>query len=150
MEVILLENMKNLGRFGSKVRVANGFGRNYLIPRGKAVPATALNLAKFESERAELEKKADGRLNQSKERAAELEAVHLKIGARAGDEGKLYGSIGTSDIVKAFAEKGVKVERHEVRLPNGPIREIGDYEIACQLHTEVTAITKVSILPEKE
>ena len=150
MEVILLENIRNLGRFGSKVRVANGYGRNYLIPRGKAVPASASNLAKFEAQRSELESKALDRLKQAQERAAEIEAVHLTIAARAAEEGKLYGSIGTSDIVKAFQQKGVKLERQEVTLPAGPIREIGDFEIACQLHAEVTALAKVTVVAEKQ
>src|SRR6056297_1271587 len=132
MEVILLENIRNLGRFGNKVRVANGYGRNFLIPRGKAVPATKDNLAEFEAQRAKLEEAAEARLNKAQERASEIEAVHVIVSARAGDEGKLYGSISTAEIVKAFTEKGVELVRQEVRLPNGPIRETGDYEIACQ------------------
>lgn len=150
MEVILLENIRNLGRFGHKVRVANGYGRNYLIPRGKAVPATKDNLATFEAQRAELEQKAAQRLTVAQEKAAEIEAVHVTIMARAADEGKLYGSIGTSEIAKAFQDKGVSLERQDIRLPNGPLRELGDFEVTCQLHAEVTAVAKVSIVPEEE
>ncbi len=150
MEVILLENVRNLGRFGTKVNVANGYGRNYLIPTGKAVPATGNNLAQFEAKRAELEKAANERLESARQRAAEIEAVHVTIAARAADEGKLYGSVGTFDIVKAFADKNVKLERQDVRLPNGPMREVGDFEVTCQLHAEVVAVAKVTIVAEEE
>lgn len=150
MEVILLENVRNLGKFGNKVDVAKGFGRNYLIPLGKAVPATKENIAKFEGQRAELEKAAHNRLSKAQERAAEMNNLHIIIAARAGDEGKLYGSIGTIEIAKAFKDKGVNVQRQEIRLPNGPFREIGDFIIELQLHAEVTAQTKVTIKPEAE
>ena len=148
--MILLENIRNLGHFGHKVRVANGYGRNYLIPRGKAVPATKDNLANFEAQRTQLEQKATERLNVAQERAAEIEAVHVSISARAGEEGKLYGSIGTAEIAKAFEAKGVTLKRQDIRLPNGPLRELGNFEVDCHLHAEVNAIAKVSIIPEKE
>lgn len=150
MEVILLENIRNLGRFGNKVRVANGYGRNFLIPRGKAVPATKDNLATFEAQRAKLEAAASDRLQKAQERASEIEAVHVTISARAGDEGKLYGSIGTAEISQAFKEKGVELARQDIRLPNGPLRELGDFEVDCQLHAEVNAMAKVTIAPEEE
>ncbi len=149
MEVILLENIRNLGKFGTKVRVANGYGRNFLIPRGKAAPATKDNLANFEAQRAILEKAAGDRLSVAQAKSAEIEAVSVTISARAADEGKLYGSISTLEIAKAYQEKGVKLERQDIRLPNGPIREIGDFEVMCQLHAEVTATAKVSIVPEE-
>lgn len=150
MEVILLENIRNLGKFGNKVRVANGYGRNFLVPRGKAVPATHDNLANFEAQRAKLEQAATERLTKAQEKASEVEAVHVTLNARAGDEGKLYGSIGTFDIAKAYQEKGVQLERQDIRLPNGPIREIGDFEVSCQLHAEVVAIAKVTVVAEEK
>lgn len=149
MEVILLENIRNLGKFGTKVNVANGYGRNFLIPKGKAVAATKDNLAQFEARRAELEQNAQQKLQQAQEKAAEINNVHLTIEMRAGDEGKLYGSIGTIELVKAFSAKNVEVQRQEVLLPNGAIRELGDYEIEVQLHAEVIAVAKVSVVPEQ-
>ncbi len=150
MEIILLENVRNLGKFGSKVKVAKGFGRNFLIPQGKAVPATKDNITQFEAQRAKLEKAAQDRLSQASERAAEFAAVHIKLHARAGDEGKLFGSIGTIELVKAFKEKGIEVTRQEIRLPNGPLRELGEYTIELQLHAEVIAQAKVTVVPDKE
>lgn len=149
MEVILLENIRNLGKFGSKVDVAKGFGRNYLIPQGKAVPATKLNLAKFESERADFEKAAKARLQAAEERAVQVNNLHITIAARAA-EGKLYGSIGTVDLVKAFKDKGVNVTRQEIRLPSGPFREVGEFTIDLQLHAEVIAVARLSIVQEDE
>lgn len=149
MEVILLENIRNLGKFGTKVNVANGYGRNFLIPKGKAVAATKDNLAQFEARRAELEQNAQQKLQQAQEKAAEINNVHLTIEMRAGDEGKLYGSIGTIELVKAFSAKNVEVQRQEILLPNGAIRELGDYEVEVQLHAEVIAVAKVSVVPEQ-
>tara|TARA_R110002110_G_scaffold400317_1_gene616625 strand:+ start:42887 stop:43339 length:453 start_codon:yes stop_codon:yes gene_type:complete len=150
MEVILLENVRNLGKFGNKVQVANGYGRNFLIPKGKAAPATKDNLAKFEARRAELEKNAATKLQQAQEKAAEVNSVHLTIEMRTSDEGKLYGSIGTAELVKAFAAKNVEIGRQEIRLPNGAIREVGDYDVDVQLHAEVVAHAKVSVTAEKK
>ena len=150
MQIILLENIRNLGKFGSKVQVANGYGRNFLIPQGKAVPANKQNIAKFEAQRNELEQAAQQRLSAAQERAAEINSIQIIISARSADEGKLYGSIGTMELARAFKEKGIEVERHEIRLPNGPLRELGAYEIDLQLHAEVVATTKVTIIPEKE
>lgn len=150
MEVILLENMRNLGKFGVKVKVAKGFGRNYLIPQGKAVPANKENIAKFETERTHLEQAARDRLQAAQERAAEINNISITIAARSGDEGKLYGSIGTFELVKAFKDNGVSVVKQEVRLPNGPLRELGVYSIDLQLHAEVVAKAKVTVVAEEE
>jgi large subunit ribosomal protein L9 len=150
MEIILLENVRNLGKFGTKVDVAKGFGRNYLIPQGKAVPATRENLARFEAERSNLEKAAKERFNLAEERAAEINAVQLVIAARAAEEGKLYGSIGTIELSDAFKKQGVTVARNEIRLPSGPLRELGEYVVDIQLHAEVVAQTKVKVVPEQD
>jgi len=150
MQLILLENIRNLGKFGAKVDVAKGFGRNFLIPQGKAVPATKDNIAKFEAERSTLEKAAHNRLHAAQERAAEINNVHIMIAARSAEEGKLFGSIGTIELVKAFQNKGVEVSRQEIRLPSGPLRELGEFTIELQLHAEVMATVKVSVVPEEE
>lgn len=150
MEVILLENVRNLGKFGSKVNVAKGFGRNFLIPQGKAVPATKDNLMRFEADRAELEKAAKERIQAAQDRAAEINQLQMTIEARVGDKGKLFGSIGTIELAKAFKDHGIEVERQEIRLPHGAIREIGDYTIEVQLHAEVIAEAKLSIIAEEE
>ena len=148
MEVILLENIKKLGQFGSKVKVAKGYGRNFLIPQGKAVPANAVNLAKFEAQREDFQRAADLKREQAQERAAEVQAVHLIIHARSADEGKLYGSVGTQEIAEAFKKQNIDVKRQEVRLPNGAFRELGDYEVDVQLHAEVFAKAKISVVAE--
>lgn len=148
MEVILLENIRNLGQFGTKVKVAKGFGRNFLIPQGKAVPATKENLAKFEARREELRKVADQKLAEAQSRVAEINAVKLVIQARAGDEGKLFGSVGTLEICNAYKNLGIDVKRQDIRLPNGPLRELGDFEIEIQLHAEISATAHVSVVPE--
>lgn len=146
MEIILLENIGKLGRFGDKVKVAKGYGRNFLIPQGKAVPANAANLAKFEAQREDFQQAADLKRDQAQERAAEIQAVHLVIHARSADEGKLYGSVGTQDIAEAFKKLNIDVKRQEVRLPNGAFRELGDYEADIQLHAEVATKAKISIV----
>ena len=148
MEVILLENIRKLGQFGSKVKVAKGYGRNFLIPQGKAVPANAANLAKFEAQREAFQQTADQKRDQAQERAAEIQAIHLVIHARSADEGKLYGSVGTQEIAEAFKQHNIDVKRQEVRLPNGAFREIGDYEVDIQLHAEVSAKAKISVVAE--
>lgn len=150
MEVILLENIRNLGKFGNKVKVAKGFGRNYLIPQGKAVPATGINLAQFEERRVELEKAAQSRLEAAQSRAKTISSVTLKLTAKASEEGKLYGSIGPQDIAKAFKAADIAVSRNEIKLPEGPIREIGEYAVEVQLHAEVMTEVKINILPEKK
>ena len=149
MEVILLEKVRNLGSLGDKVKVAAGYGRNYLIRYGKAEPATAANLEKFETRRAELEKIAKEQLSLAEGRKEKIEALTVTIPAKSGDEGKLFGSIGTKNIADAVTEAGLEVSKAEVALPNGAIRNVGDYEIELQLHTDVTATLKISVVPEE-
>jgi len=148
MQVILLEKVENLGSLGEKVNVRNGYGRNFLIPEGKAVAATEINIAKFEARRAELEKSADEVLAQAQARAAQIAGVHVSIARKVGDENKLFGSVGTVDIADAFTQAGVPVERHEVRMPTGPIRVAGDFEVDLHLHADVNLKAKISIIPE--
>ena len=149
MEVILLENIGNLGGLGDKVEVKAGFGRNYLIPQGKAVPATEANIAEFEARRAELEKSAAETQARAEARAEEINALGLiSITANAGEEGKLFGSVGTRDIAEAVTAAGCEVDKSEVRLPEGALRELGEYEIAIQLHGDVTAMVAVAVVPE--
>lgn len=148
MEVILLENLQNLGRFGATVRVANGYGRNYLIPQGKALPANKRNMAVFEQRRAELEKVVAERLAAAQARATALGELKLTIAARSGEEGKLYGSVGTIEIMKALQKEGHDVTRQEICLPDGPMREVGTFSIDIQLHADVTATVTVDVVAE--
>ena len=148
MEIILLENIRNLGTFGSKVSVASGYGRNYLIPTGKAVPATADNMQVFEEKRADLEMAANTRLADAQSKATSLEGLALVIESKSSEEGKLYGSVGTTDIMKAISEAGISVSRQAISLPSGAIREIGEYEINILLHAEVTVTINLKIVPE--
>ena len=149
MEVILLEDIANLGELGEKVNVKAGYGRNFLIPQKKAVPATKENLVEFEARRAELQKLADEKLAAAKARAEQINALDITISTKAGDEGKLFGSITNRDIVDAVVAKGVEVEKNEVQMPDGPIRTLGEFEIAIQLHAEVTAELKVGVIAEQ-
>jgi large subunit ribosomal protein L9 len=148
MEIILLEKVPNLGSLGDKVTVRPGYGRNFLIPHGKAVAATPEKIKQFEERRAELEKKAADVLAAAQSRAASIAALSVTIAHKAGDEGRLYGSIGTRDIADAVTAQGIEVEKGEVRLPNGAIRQIGDYEIGIQLHGDVTAVLKLAVVAE--
>lgn len=148
MNVILLERISKLGDLGEEVAVKPGFARNYLIPRGKAVRATAENRAIFEQRRAELERVAEARLGEAKGRASSLEGLSVTIVVRAGEEGKLYGSVGTHDIAEAVIAKGVEIERAEVRLPEGPIRSTGEYEVDVQLHSDVIVPIQVVVVAE--
>lgn len=148
MEIILLEKVPNLGSLGDKVTVRPGYGRNFLIPHGKAVAATPEKIKQFEERRAELEKKAADVLAAAQSRAASIAALSVTIAHKAGDEGRLYGSIGTRDIADAATAQGIEVEKGEVRLPNGAIRQIGDYEIGIQLHGDVTAVLKLAVVAE--
>lgn len=148
MEVILLEKVANVGNLGDKVSVKPGFGRNFLIPQGKATAATAENIAAFEARRAELEKAAAEALAAAEKRAEGLNELEVKITARAGDEGKLFGSIGTSDIARAVTEAGQEIERKEVLLPEGPFRMVGEFEVQIQLHSDVDATIKLIIEAE--
>ena len=148
MEVILLEKVSKLGNLGDKVNVKAGFGRNYLVPQGKAVAATENNVAKFEERRAELEASAVAKLGDAQARAAQLNELELSVVAKAGDEGKLFGSIGTRDIADAISSSGVVVVKSEVRLPEGAIRTTGEFEINLQLHPEVNATIKLNVVGE--
>ena len=147
MEVILLENVGNLDSLGDKVDVKSGYGRNFLIPQGKAVPATEDNVAKFEARRAELEAAAQAALAAAEQRAAAIEALaSVSIEATAGEEGKLFGSVGTRDISEAITAAGVEIDKSEVRLPEGVIRELGEYEVMLQLHGNVAASIAVAVV----
>ncbi len=149
MDVILLENVGSLGSLGDKVAVKPGYGRNFLIPQGKAVPATKDNLAKFEARRAELEAAAAEALAAAEKRAAAIEALaRVEIPATAGEEGKLFGSVGTRDIADAITAAGQDIDKSEVKLPEGVIRDLGDYQIMLQLHGDVTATIEVAVVPE--
>jgi large subunit ribosomal protein L9 len=148
MEVILLEKVANLGNLGDKVVIKSGYGRNYLVPYGKAVPATATKIAEFEARRAELEKAAAEKLGAAQERANALSKLQVVIAHKAGDEGKLFGSIGTQNIADAITEAGVAVEKHEIRLPQGVIRQIGEYQIDISCHTDVVVKLPIKIAAE--
>ncbi|WP_097460871.1 50S ribosomal protein L9 [Mangrovitalea sediminis] len=148
MEVILLEKIANLGALGDKVRVKNGFGRNFLVPYGKAVPATKANIEAFEARRAELEKAAAEAFAGAEARAEKLKELALTITAKAGDEGKLFGSIGVRDIADAVTATGIEVGKSEVRMPEGPIRNTGEFDITLQLHSDVTVDIKVTVVAE--
>ena len=150
MQVILLETIKNLGDLGAVVDVRSGYGRNFLIPQGKALPATKDNLAEVEQRRAELEKHAAEQLAAAQERGEKLNEASVTVSSKAGDEGKLFGSVGTRDIAEAItAQTGVEVEKAEVKLPNGALRHTGEFEIDVQLHSDVTVAIKLAIVPEE-
>ncbi|WP_297186201.1 50S ribosomal protein L9 [uncultured Porticoccus sp.] len=149
MEVILLEKVGKLGSIGDKVNVKAGYGRNYLIPQNKAVFATNANMAEFEAKRAELEAAALEQRTAAEARGQQLAALPaIVIAANSGDEGKLFGSIGTRDIADAVTAAGVEVSKSEVKLPEGALREIGEYEIDIQLHAEITQPIKLSVIAE--
>ncbi|MCB1663222.1 MAG: 50S ribosomal protein L9 [Pseudomonadales bacterium] len=148
MEVILLEKVGKLGNLGDKVAVKSGYGRNYLIPYGKAVSATEQNLADFETRRAELEKAAAEAKASADSRSQGLEGKEIVITAKAGEEGKLFGSVGTKDIADAVSAAGNLVEKREVRMPEGPIRQVGMYDINIQLHTDVMVAVKIIVEAE--
>jgi large subunit ribosomal protein L9 len=147
MEVILLERTRNLGDLGDKVHVSAGYGRNYLIPYGKAVPATRDNIATFEARRAELMKAAAEKLEAAKTKAEKIEGLVVSISARAADEGKLYGSIGIAEIAHAVKQaSGLDIHKNQVQMPNGVIRQIGEYDYAIELHTDVHVMVKVQVV----
>ena len=149
MEIILLQKVANLGNIGDKVKVKSGYGRNFLLPQGRATLATAENVAKFESRRAELEKAARVELESAQARAKTLEGFTLTLTAKAGGEGKLFGSIGTTDIAEGVKKSGRQVERAEVRMPNGPIRLAGEHVVQIHLHHDVTVDLQVVIVGEE-
>jgi len=148
MNVILLERIANLGNLGDSVKVKAGYGRNFLIPQGKAVPASPENVAKFEARRAELEQAAAEKVASAEVRKQSLDNLRITIQQKAGDEGKLFGSVGTSDIAHAITEAGISVEKREIRLPNGPIRQIGEHNIEIELHSDVIANVTINVEPE--
>ena len=149
MEVILLQKIANLGDIGDRVTVKPGFGRNYLLPGGKATLATPVNIAKFEARRAELETRATTELAAAKTRAAALEGFKLSLTAKAGSEGKLFGWISTTDIAEACAAAGHKIERAEVRLPGGPIRTVGEHVITLHLHSDMDIDVPLTVVAEE-
>lgn len=149
MEIILMQKVANLGNIGDRVKVKPGYGRNFLLPQGKATLATAENIAKFEARRAEFEKVAKEELSSAQTRAAKLEGFKLTLTAKAGGEGKLFGSVGNSDIVEALRKAGHKLERSEVRMPNGPIRQAGEHVVQLHLHTDVNVELPVVIVGEE-
>ncbi|MEJ6670150.1 MAG: large subunit ribosomal protein L9 [Candidatus Azotimanducaceae bacterium] len=149
MEIILLENVANLGGLGDRVNVKPGYGRNYLVPHGKAVPATATNIADFESRRAELQKEADAQRHAAETRAAKINALSIRILANAGEEGKLFGSVTVRDIADEATSAGVEIDRSEIRLPSGPLREVGEYQVEVYLHPEVSAHVSVAVEAEE-
>ena len=146
MDVILLDKVQGLGQLGDTARVKPGYARNYLIPQGKAVRATKANIEQFEAERAELERKQAERLSAAQKRADQFAGVTLEVQVKAGDEGKLFGSVGPSDIVEAAAAKGIEIERSEVRMADGPLRQTGEYEIEVRVHTDVATTVRVDVV----
>jgi large subunit ribosomal protein L9 len=149
MEIILLQKIANLGDIGDRVRVKSGFGRNFLLPGGKATLATAENIAKFEARRAELEVRASADLAAARTRATALQDFRLALTAKAGSEGKLFGSISTSDIAEACKAAGHKIERAEVRLPGGPIRTVGEHVITLHLHSDIDVDVPLTVTAEE-
>ena len=145
MQLILLQNVQNLGKLGDKVDVKPGYGRNFLVPQGKAVPATEANLAEFEAKRAEYEAKAQAQLDGAEARRAALEGVEVTIRANAAHEGKLYGSITGRDIADQLTKLGHKVEKSEVIMGEGPLRNVGEYEVVIHLHADIETTVKVIV-----
>ena len=148
MQLILLQKVTNLGNLGDKVNVKPGFGRNFLVPQGKAVPATAANLAEFEARRAEYEAKANDALAAAEARKARLEGAVVTIHANASTEGKLYGSVGPREIAEALTKAGTEVGKSEVVMGEGPLRHVGEFEVIVHLHADVEVPVKVVIEPE--
>jgi large subunit ribosomal protein L9 len=149
MEVILFEKIDRLGNIGDLVNVKSGFARNFLLPQGKAKAATDANKAEIEERRAEFEKLAADSLSVAEKRREKIEVLSIEITAKSGTEGKLFGSIGNVDIANAMTAAGVEVEKREVRLPEGPLRQAGEYEITLHLHSDVDAVAKVTIIGEE-
>lgn len=146
MDVILLEKIANLGNLGDRVRVKAGYGRNYLIPQGKATEATAANVARFEAKRAELEKKAAETLATAEARRDQLSDLVVTLSVKAGNEGRLFGSVGPADIANAVSAAGIELNKHEVRLLEGPIRQVGEYDVPLHLHTDVDTHILINVI----
>jgi len=149
VEVILLKKVGHLGQLGDKVSIRPGYGRNFLIPQGYAVPATDANLKAFEERRAELERQAAEALSAAEVRREKLDGLRVTIARKAGEEGRLFGSVGTGDIAAAVVDVGHALEKHEVRLPEGPFRAAGEYEVVVHLHADVDATLNLEIVAEK-
>ena len=149
MELILLQKVKNLGNLGDKVKVKPGYGRNYLVPQGKATAATEANLAEFEKRRAEYEAKANQQLAGADARKAQFEGASITIKANASPEGKLFGSVGPRDIAEAFTETGLALDKSEVVMSEGPLRNIGEFEVQVYLHADVQTLVKVVVVAEE-
>ena len=149
MELVLLQKVKNLGNLGDKVKVKPGYGRNFLVPHGKAVAATAANVAEFEKRRAEYEAKANNVLSGAEARKTALEGTTVTIKANASPEGKLFGSVGPRDIAEAFSAAGHALEKSEVVMGEGPIRHIGEFEIHVHLHADVHTTVKITVAAEE-
>ena len=148
MDIILLQKVANLGQIGDRVNVKSGYARNFLVPTGRATMATPANIAKFEAQRAQLEHKAAEELKAAQTRAESLSNFKLELHAKAGAEGKLFGSIGTADIAEAATKAGQPLSRSEVRLPAGPIRLAGEHQVQLHLHTDVDVTLVVTIVAE--
>jgi large subunit ribosomal protein L9 len=149
MDVILLQKVANLGNIGDRVKVRSGYGRNFLLPGGKATLATPDNVKRFEARREELEKLAREHMSSAEERAVAMKDFKLTITAKAGTEGKLFGSIGTSDVAEAATKAGFNVERSEVRMPNGPLRTVGEHSVGLHLHADIDVPLTVLIVAEE-
>lgn len=147
MEVILLERIAGLGGLGERVDVKPGYARNYLVPQGRALPATERNVARFEERRAELERQAADEVVRAERRREDLAALELVVTRRAGREGRLFGSVGIIDVAEAATDAGVEVRRNEVRMPDGPIRQTGRYEVSVRVHPDVEAAVRVAVVP---
>ncbi len=148
MEVILLQKVENLGGLGTKVNVKSGYGRNFLLPTGRAVAATKENIAAFDARRAELERHESDAMAAAVSRKGKLEAMSITIARKAGDEGRLFGSVGAADIAKACTEAGVEVSKKQVRLPNGPLHTIGEFAITLHLHSDIDATLRLHVVTE--
>ena len=148
MQVILLEKVANLGQLGEVVKVKDGFARNFLIPHGKAKRATEENLKAFEARRAELEKAQAAALAQAKERGTKLDGLTLKIAQKAGVDGRLFGSVTNYDIVEALKAQGIEIERSQVRMPTGPLKQVGEFPLQIALHTDVVVTITIAVIGE--
>ncbi|NJM10771.1 MAG: 50S ribosomal protein L9 [Synechococcaceae cyanobacterium SM1_2_3] len=148
MEIILLEKIANLGVLGDRVKVKSGYARNFLIPKGKATLANSANIARFEARRAELERVAAEALATSKARAEQLAELIVTLSVKTGSEGRLFGSVGAGDIADAVSAAGIELQKHEVRLATGPIRQIGEYDVDLHLHNEVRTQIRVNVIAE--
>ena len=149
MQVVLLERVEKLGQIGDVVKVKDGFARNYLIPQGKAKRATQKNLKEFEDRRVDLEKKANEALASSQERGAKLEGMKIDIAQKAGVDGRLFGSVTNADIAEALGKQGVEVKKAEIRMPQGPLKHLGEFPLVIQLHSDVLANITVHVVPEQ-